>query len=140
MRTLKSTGGLTRGRGMEEAQRTRWLLAMPACASVNESMQNLTGVHYCTSKQHKEMSESRKTWDYKDTDLISKFLQDRNPFVQSDNLRSIATGVIAHSSANPHKAQEVGSTILQKMSGQNLFEYSFKKADAVKIMGQKMVS
>lgn len=140
MRTLKSTGGLTRGRGMEEAQRTRWLLAMPACASVNESMQNLTGAHYCTSEQHKEMSESRKTWDHKDTDLISKFFQDHNPFIHSENLRSIATGVLAHSSANPHKAQEVGSTILQKMSGQNLFEYSFKKADTVKIMGQKVVS
>lgn len=39
MWTLKSTGGLTRGRGMEEAQRTRWLLAMLACASANESVQ-----------------------------------------------------------------------------------------------------
>ena len=43
MRTLKTTGGLTHGRGMEEAQRTRWLLSMPACAELNESMQNLTG-------------------------------------------------------------------------------------------------
>ena len=140
MRTLKSTGGLTRGRGMEETQRTRWLLAVPACASVNESMQNLTGTHYCTSEQHKEMSSSRKAWDCKDTDTISKFLQDRNPLVQSDNLRNIATGVVAHSSANPHKAEEVGSAILQKMSGQNMFEYSFKKADTAKIMGQKVVS
>jgi len=39
LQTIKSTGGLTRGQGMEEKQRTRWLLAMPACADVNESMQ-----------------------------------------------------------------------------------------------------
>ena len=139
MRTLKSTGGLTRGRGMEETQRTRWLLAMPACASVNESMQNLTGTHYCTSEQHKEMSETRKARDSKDTDTVYKFIQDRNPLDKSDHLRNIATGVIANSSANPHKAEEVGSAILQKMSSQNVFDYSFKRADTARIMGQEVV-
>ena len=29
MRSVKSTGGLTRGRGMGEAQREQWLLSMP---------------------------------------------------------------------------------------------------------------
>ena len=42
MRSLKTNGGLTRGRGMEETQRLRWLLAMPACAEVSEVMQELT--------------------------------------------------------------------------------------------------
>ena len=43
MRTIKSTGGLIRGRGIEESQATRWLLALPARAAVNETVQNLTG-------------------------------------------------------------------------------------------------
>ena len=30
MRSLKTNGGLTRGRGMEDTQRFRWFLAMPA--------------------------------------------------------------------------------------------------------------
>lgn len=29
MRSLKAIGGLTRGRGMDEITRTRWLLSMP---------------------------------------------------------------------------------------------------------------
>ena len=32
MRSIKSVGGLTRGRVMSESQRAQWLLSMPACA------------------------------------------------------------------------------------------------------------
>ena len=39
MRSVKTTGGLTRGRGMGETQRTSWLLSMPACAEMNAAMQ-----------------------------------------------------------------------------------------------------
>ena len=39
MRRMKTSGGLTRGRGMTEQQRLIWLLSMPACAEVNKSMQ-----------------------------------------------------------------------------------------------------
>ena len=43
MRSVKATGGLTRGSGMTESQRARWLLSMPAhCAEVISAMQELT--------------------------------------------------------------------------------------------------
>lgn len=35
IRSVKTSGGLTRGRGMGEIQRLVWLLSMPACAEVN---------------------------------------------------------------------------------------------------------
>ena len=38
MRSVKTHGGLTRGRGMTEIQRLVWVLPMPACANVNEAM------------------------------------------------------------------------------------------------------
>ena len=44
MRTLKTTGGLTRGRCMTEQQRLTWVMAMPACAEVNKIMQDVTGI------------------------------------------------------------------------------------------------
>ena len=44
MRSLKTSGGLTRGRGMTEQQRTIWTLAMPKCAEINHTMQELSGV------------------------------------------------------------------------------------------------
>jgi hypothetical protein len=33
MRSVKTAGGLTRGRGMTEVQRPQWLLSMPNCRS-----------------------------------------------------------------------------------------------------------
>ena len=37
MRSMKTSGGLTRGRGMTEKQLLMWLLAMSACAEVNRA-------------------------------------------------------------------------------------------------------
>ena len=59
VRSLKTSGGLTRGCGMSEQQRAIWTLSMPACASLNSSMQELTGVHRATGEQHQELSQSR---------------------------------------------------------------------------------
>ena len=52
MRALKSTGGLTRGRGMTEVQRLLWLLSRTTCTEVNAAMQNLTDLSFSTSHQH----------------------------------------------------------------------------------------
>ena len=38
MRIVKSSGGLTRGRGMGDAQRAEWLLSISACAYINNAM------------------------------------------------------------------------------------------------------
>ena len=46
MRSVKTSGGLTRGKGLSETQRLVWLMSMPACAEVNDAMQTLTGVRY----------------------------------------------------------------------------------------------
>lgn len=44
MRSAKTSGGLTRGKGLTEVQRLVWLMSMPACAEVNDAMQTLTTV------------------------------------------------------------------------------------------------
>lgn len=46
MRSIKTSGELTRGSGLLETQRLVWAMSMPACAEVNEAMQTLTGVRY----------------------------------------------------------------------------------------------
>ena len=52
MRSIKSTGGLTRGRGIDEYQRAQWVLAMPSCAEYNSTMQDLTGrLHYLGNEE-----------------------------------------------------------------------------------------
>jgi hypothetical protein len=58
MRSVKTHGGLTRGKGFSETERLVWVLAMPACANINNAMQSFSGVSYETSDQHKEMSKA----------------------------------------------------------------------------------
>ena len=59
MLSLKTSGGLTRGRGFTEQQRLIWLLSTPACAETNRAMQELTGVKSNSGEQNKDMSKAR---------------------------------------------------------------------------------
>ena len=60
MRSMKTSGGLTRGRGLTEQQGLLCrLLSMPACVDVNQAMQELTGVNYNIGEQNKDMSKAR---------------------------------------------------------------------------------
>ena len=60
IRSLKTTGGLTRGSGMTESQRLVCLLSTSVCSQVNCAIQKLTEVSYTTSYQHKEVSKARQ--------------------------------------------------------------------------------
>ena len=51
MKSLKSTGGLTRGRGMDEIQRLTWLFSSPKCAEVNNAMQAFNLCHLTSDCQ-----------------------------------------------------------------------------------------
>jgi len=80
MRNLKTSGGLTRGRGMTERQRVFWLLSLLASAEINRAMLELKGVHYSTSEQNKDMSKSRQARDMKDTQTLLVALAEKKPF------------------------------------------------------------
>ena len=93
MRNLKTSGGLTRRRGMTEQQRLTWLLSKPACVDVNCAMQGLTGVSYNTGEQNKDITKARQARDWKkDTHKILRYLRDMNPFTSDTSLESISTG------------------------------------------------
>ena len=137
MRSVKTTGGLTRGRGMTESQRATWLLSMPACADVNGAMQQFAGSSYTTSEQHKDLRVSRKEQDGRDMKLMLAFLEERDLFSDSSVLKNIATGVVAGPCVNAHKAKEVSEQILKKMTGQKITEHGFKRTDQVATMASK---
>ena len=144
MRSVKTSGGLTRGRGMSETQRLVWVMSMPACAEVNDAMQTLTDSNYNTSEQHtstserhKDTTKARKERDYSDTKKIVDYLSQRSPFSSDKSLRSIATGVVGEKGVNCDKAKEVGEEILKSMVGKEVDEYSFKKKNQVSTLSSK---
>lgn len=138
MRTTKTSGGLTRGRGIDESQRAQWLLALPACSEINTAMQQVTKLAFETSEQHKEISHARKSRDDKDIRGLLRYLKDRSPFERDASLQNIATGMTSNSS-NPDMAKEVGCKIIKSMEGTDALEYTFKKKDRVIIMNSKPV-
>ncbi|XP_030846422.1 uncharacterized protein LOC115926106 [Strongylocentrotus purpuratus] len=127
MRSMKTSGGLTRGRGMTEQQHLIWLLSVPACAEVNNAMQQLTGVNYNSGEQNQDMTNARQARDMKDTHAVISCLKERSPFSSDPSLLSILTGVHATSKVNVDSSKTVGTAILTKMDGQIAADYTFKK-------------
>ena len=134
MRSVKTTRGLTRGKGMGEVQRTIWLFSTPICVEIKEALRNITGVSYETSEQHKETTLSRGKRDYKDASIIAENIVDRNPLQKSIDLISIETGEVADCSVNDYLANEIGEKIIQDMEGIPVLDYSFQTKDKAKVM------
>ena len=61
--------------------------------ALSDSYARLTGEEYITSEQHKETTAVRIRRDMDDTTKLIEFLEKRNPFAESLELRNIATGV-----------------------------------------------
>ncbi|KAG1697184.1 hypothetical protein GQR58_006011 [Nymphon striatum] len=137
MSSVKSRGGMTRGRGMDETQRLVWLLGMPACAQVNLAMQTLTGVQCHSSEQHKDMGKTWKKRDMKDAYKLLDALKQCKPFASDTSLRGLVNGVTASESVNVDNAQRVGQSILDSMVGQNIQDYSFKRKCQTVTLGSK---
>lgn len=139
MRSMKTSGGLTRGRGMTEVQRVVWLLSHPLCSEVNNAMQQLTGVNYNTSEQHKDVTKSRQAKDMTDTCELLEFLETRNPFSDNKSLRNIATGVNADDRVNSDDARDVGDKILTSMVDKHVLDYTFRKTNQTVTMSTSVV-
>ena len=129
MRSIKTHGGLTRGKRMTENQRLVWVLSLPVCASINETLQMFSGVSYETSDQQKVVSAGRQARDVSDTVDLIGYLNERDPFVQNDSLFNIANGVTAQEIVNVEKAREIGVKIVESMAGKSTDEFAFRKAN-----------
>lgn len=62
MRSLKSRGGLTRGRGVTESTRILWTNSMHRCAGVHNAMSNLTGMKHASSEQKRPHRYAEANW------------------------------------------------------------------------------
>ena len=75
MGSVKSVGGLTRGRGFKESTSLIWLLFTPACGEVHKAMQEETG-HSSTSagEIHKDLAPSKLKRDANDLQSMLDYL------------------------------------------------------------------
>ena len=130
MRSIKTQGGLMCGKAMTEIQRATWVPTMPTCSSVNESMQKYSGVEYASSELHKEASSSRQVRDSGDALNIISYLQERDPFTQTDGaIRNIANDMTGNDKVDVYDAKVKGEIIVASMAGKCVNEYIFHKND-----------
>lgn len=135
MRSLKSRGGLTRGSGLTENQRSTWLFSMPICSTYNLAMQEYADVIMQSSEQHKELRGSRQNRDSNDIKTVLNMLKPISPFQSDPTLRNIVTGVTAGVEVNVDEFHHFGTNIISKMVGNDVFRYSAKRSDKVTTLG-----
>ena len=134
MRSLKSTGGLTRGSGMSEHQRAIWTMSSPVSSSYNHSMQEFCGMQYTTSEQHKETTTARIIRDKDDLTKLASVLQLYTPFSEETTLRNIITGINGADDGNVHELFSIGRDIVAKMEGQVITSYSHRRNSKAKTL------
>ena len=126
MRSVKTNGGLTRGKGFTGTQCLVWVLLKPACANINNAMQYVTGV-YEASDQHKDLSKARQTSDVSDTLALVTYLKEKDPFTDNPSLHNIANGMTAQHGVNIEKSREIGCKILESMVGKPVEEFTLSQ-------------
>ena len=134
MRSIKSRGGLTRGRGFTETVRLMWILSMHKCGEVFDSLSSFTGLAHMTSEQHVEMGESRIHRDNVDLNKLITWLSIDDPFCQNDsNLRSLSTGLTSteNDGVNCDNVEEIGATIQRKLDDVKYWSVKMKRSDKI---------
>ena len=58
MRMLKTSGGMTHGRGITDSTLTKWVHALPLCVLLCDFLEKFTGIHTTTSEQHRDLRQS----------------------------------------------------------------------------------
>ncbi len=137
MRSLKSTGGLTRGSGMTEDQRNMWTLSAPVTSEYNSAMQEFTDLTYATSPQHQESTQARIKRDASDIEIekIRLKLVPCSPFSSDPTLRNVINGIVAGPDVNVHDFETVGNKIIENMIVNSAFTFSFKRKYRAKTPG-----
>lgn len=135
MRSLKTSGGLTRGSWMIDDQRSQWTMSTPVTAEYNNAMQELNDLSYTTSEQHKELTETRMKRDTSDLEKISTKLTSCSPFTDDPFLRNIVNGVVTNDKVNVHEFESVGRKIIENMTGQPAFTFTYKRKDKAVTLG-----
>ena len=130
MRSLRSTGGLTRGSGISEITRAIRLLSNPICSKYSLVMEENIGVLLAT--------KARISRDKQDTNKIYEQVVDISPFKNDPTLHNIISGITAAESVNVDKFYEIGLELIRKMEGIDVFRFEFKRKDAAKNLSTKI--
>jgi len=137
MRAIKSSGGLTRGRGMAETTRNIWVGTLHECGAIHEIMSTLTKHRFESSEQHRESGETRRNRDNKDVKVLKEQLKEFNPFdIHEQKLQNIFTGLSADDKdgVNCDEAEKVGLEIQRSLDNIEVNKAIMQRSKQVKTL------
>jgi len=137
MKSLKSRGGLTHGRGMTESVRLQWVHSMHKCADVYAAVVTLTGLADSDNTGHVELGKSRSSRDSQDLLKLIAWFAGNSPYHLTDErLCSLGTGLVASETdkIDCDAADEVGGRIMTKMDNVPVSDVSIRKSDQVRTL------
>jgi hypothetical protein len=118
MRSIKSIGGLTHGRGFKSSTIAKWINTMPQTTKVVDKVECFAGVSSRTSEQHAEVKDARIKRDVLDAGKMLNWLSQHNAFPsETPELISISSGLIGGDKVNCDQAKEVGLKSIMSMTG-----------------------
>lgn len=127
IKSMKSSGGLTHERGITDTLIAKWILSTLVMTEICNEMEKFCNVSLETSEQHVDARNSRIKRDTTDLQKIHEFFEKYNPFVESNFVMSIYSGIVGDSSINCHNLREEGMKDLQSQIGKS---YGSMKASA----------
>ena len=136
MRSLKSRGGLTAGRGITESVRRTWINSMHRRAGIHDALCTLTGMTIQTSEQHKDLTSSRVKRDNEDLQKLIQWFDTHEPFDGNEPLlKSLSSGItVADDSINCDDAEAVGMKIQQSLDNLVMNTAKIKRKERVKML------
>ena len=137
MRSIKSRGGLTRGRGVTESVRLQWVYSMHKCAGVHDALTTATSLRHRTSEQHVELGTSRSKRDCEDLKKIQNWFDQYEPFNQyQPKLCSLSTGLTAadDDNVNCDQTEQVGCQIHKQLNMVPVANAAIKRSDQVRTL------
>lgn len=136
MRSSKSIGGLTHGRGLSERTLTKFIACAPGSLQICEAFEKFSGCVTQFNEQHTELRCSRRERDLQDINKFLGWLRIHNPFRQSNDLVSLSSGlVVTSSSVNCDEAYDVGLNCLKDIEGNNFADVKLKRKNKVTTIG-----
>ncbi len=135
MRSIKTHGGLTRGKGVTETVRLQCIYTMHKCAGVHDAMTIATNLKHGTSEQHVELGTSRSQRDYEDLRTIQEWLNEYEPFNPNQpKLRSLSSGLTAadDDGVNCDQRELVGAKVQKQLDNMSVLDASMKRNDQVR--------
>ena len=137
MRLFKTSGGMTRGRGITDSTLTKWVHAFPFCLPVCDDLEKFSNQLSVSSEQHKDLRDCSQIADHRDVSTFMQWLKAHSPFNTSnpDSLMAISTGLVADQSVNCDQAFEIGRDAASAIDGVAFPDVKLKRTDRVRTIG-----